>query len=203
MKSQKAEDYLRKEYFQLLPKMTKILLLLETRIKWYLRNNNYGLTSYQRITVESRIKECESAINSLLNKQQFCAFRDDTKYTLKQLKDLIGVRILVFPSNLLEEVNNTIISKLPHWESDPELVGEVKILKYRGFVERNKTIKCEIQIVPMLTGLFWEVEHFVLYKPQPQYKNTKSDPDMKKYYREVLNTFVKFEKAFEKVISKK
>jgi len=204
MINQQATDRLRREYFHLLPQMQKLKILLEANIKWHFKSFAYELKKYQRLEFESRIKECDSAIESLRrkkHKQGERDFDDSQSYSLKDLKDLIGIRILVFPVSLITEAGEVITSKFRNWETDHEKHGDVQILKYDGFLDEDKKIRCEIQLVPMLTGMFWEVEHSALYKPHPKYKNVKEDLKLKRLYTEILNKFAEFEKTFEEVVS--
>lgn len=66
-----TEDRLRQEYFELLPELLKIQQLMEAKIKWYLKGMIYNFDKkYQRIEVVSRIKDCDSAIETLKRKQK-------------------------------------------------------------------------------------------------------------------------------------
>jgi ppGpp synthetase/RelA/SpoT-type nucleotidyltranferase len=195
----KIEDILREEYFKLLPRMVKIHRLVDTKVRWYLKSVTYHLKNYQRIEIESRIKECDSAITSLRNKQELGIFDSNKQYSLTSLKDLVGARVLIFPPSLINPVNKIIVSKFHDWKSDHEKHGVMNIRKYNGYVQ-NKTIRSEIQIVSMLTGLFWQVEHFSLYKPDPMYKGIKGNLKMERLYREVLNKLAEFEISFENSI---
>ena len=69
---------------------------------------------------------------------------------------------------------------------------------YYGFCsEASQKVKGEYQIVPMLTGLFWEVEHSAMYKPASSLKGVTRSPEMQQRYREVLNALKAFEEEFE------
>lgn len=195
----KIENDLRNEYIQLKPSLLKIHRLLEAQIGWYLKDLIYTLENYQRIEVKYRIKDCESAIASLKSKQQF-GFDEERKYTLRNLKDLVGARILVFPSTLITEVNKEILSKFPSWNTDHDSHGGTIVWKYDGHLE-NQIVRSEIQIVSMLTGLFWEVEHFTLYKPHSAYRGIKKDPKMMRLYEEALNKLSEYETAFENYLN--
>ncbi len=55
------------------------------------------------------------------------------------------------------------------WLPDPVLdEGEQLALKYCGYCPASRSVTGEYQIVPMLTGLFWDVEHSAIYKPSPE-----------------------------------
>lgn len=119
-----------------------------------------------------------------------------------KLKDIVGLRILVFPPSLIKPVNKIIISKFRHWRPDHHKLGKTIICnKYDGLVNRKLKIRCEIQIISMLTGAFWDVEHFALYKPDPAYKGIKENLTMRRLGDEVLTKLSEFEKTFEKLIS--
>ncbi|MCK5591583.1 MAG: hypothetical protein KAI72_06475 [Candidatus Pacebacteria bacterium] len=196
---------LRDEYFRLLPYICKVKEQLEAEIKYFLIPIVNNLKAHQRLVVVSRIKECESAINALRSKrQEGGAFDKDKNYSLKDLKDLAGVRILLFPRSLENNVNNIIRNKYTKWTSDPILGFEDTdaplALKYYGYCSDSNKIYGEIQIVPMLTGLFWEVEHAAIYKPKPELKGAVKSLEMRERTQEVLNALKLFEQEFESLI---
>ena len=57
----------------------------------------------------------------------------------------------------------------------------------------------EIQIVPMLTGLFWHVEHEAIYKPKPELKSLANSLEMRERTQDVLNALKAFEQTFERL----
>lgn len=73
------------------------------------------------------------------------------------------------PNHLLRE---HFSSCTPEWTSDPILGGndrdETIAFKYHGYCGTNANVRGELQVVPMLIGLFWEVEHSAIYKPSPK-----------------------------------
>jgi ppGpp synthetase/RelA/SpoT-type nucleotidyltranferase len=198
----KTECLLREEYFDLLPELVKVQQLMEAKIRWHLRNITYTLKKHQRIEIESRIKDCNSAINALKRRQQSRSFEDNKSYYLKTLKDLVGFRVLVFPPSLITSVNEIIISKFRGWKPDHYKLDEKIICnKYDGIVKSKLKIRCEIQIISLLTGAFWDVEHFALYKPDPAYKGIKENLTMRRLGDEVLTKLAEFAKEFENLIS--
>lgn len=214
MKKATTEDRLRQEYFDLLPELIKIQKLIEAKIKWYLKDTIYNLyKKHQQIEIESRVKDCDSAIETLRRRQKQTHRFDENKsdsYTLTALTDLVGLRILVFPPSLIQPVSKVITSKFNAWKPDhtkiDKKVGKKnkKITickKYRGIVNRKLDIKCEIQIISMLIGAFWDIEHFVLYKPDPTYKGIKEDLTMRRLNNDVLIKLDEFEATFERLIS--
>jgi hypothetical protein len=52
----------------------------------------------------------------------------------------------------------------------------------------------------MLIGAFWDVEHFVLYKPDPVYKGIKDDLTMRRLNDEVLIKLDEFAATFEELV---
>jgi len=58
----------------------------------------------------------------------------------------------------------------------------------------------EYQIVSMLTGLFWEIEHSAIYKPVPRLKNIVESPDMQTSTAAVLEALDAFEADFERLV---
>lgn len=205
MNPRTIDDRLREEYFFLLPEVRKAKEQLEAEVRFNLVPILRSLNAHERFEVQSRIKECESAINALRRRQEASLFEDDQpeKYSLEQLRDLAGVRILVFPSGLLRRVDKKIRKNFHSWTAD-HVPGysegdDIQAFKYFGFLSSEDRITCEIQIVPMLTGLFWKVEHEAIYKPKPELKNISRSLEMRERTQEVLNSLKAFEKTFEKL----
>lgn len=162
-------DRLRQEYSSLRPEMAKVERLLVDQVRWHLKFLAFDLKPYERIETESRIKECESAINTLKRKfgsEAQHEFEKGSQYNLKDLKDLVGLRILVFPPRLKEKVKDVISNEFKSWNEDHN--DKLGLLKFDGFINKSD-IGCEIQIVSLLAGLFLKVEHFAFYKPDPSY----------------------------------
>ncbi len=72
--------------------------------------------------------------------------------------------------------------------------------KYYGYCGASGVVYGEVQVVPMLTALFWEVEHAAFYKPSPQLLDLLDTETMKQQVDEVLKALDGFEQAFEKQI---
>jgi hypothetical protein len=84
--------------------------------------------------VTSRVKDCESALQKLRRFQEGATFDNDQseKYTLTTLKDLAGVRVLVFPRRRIHGIDVALRNVFP-WDADPtQEDGEVLAIKYRG-----------------------------------------------------------------------
>jgi hypothetical protein len=101
------------------------------------------------------------------------------------------VRVLVFPRTLIAEADRKLCNRFPSWTPDP-IPGydddeESLALKYFGYCTASDRIRAELQIVPMLTALFWEVEHSVIYKPSPRLIGVARSLEMQQRTRDVLN----------------
>jgi len=103
-----VEDRLREEYFELFPEVRRVAEQLEAEIRYRLLPISRGLDRYERLYVKSRVKECESAIESLRLRQEGSTFDREKPdfYTLYNLRDLAGVRVLAFPRNRLAEIDS-------------------------------------------------------------------------------------------------
>jgi ppGpp synthetase/RelA/SpoT-type nucleotidyltranferase len=202
-----AKDVLREEYFDILPLVRKILQELEARIRYALIPEVNRLKSYERIEIHSRTKSCESAIDALRRRQEGGVFKKSSSesYTLLDLKDLAGVRVLVFPDTLINPVDVRIAEALEgEWESDPIPSADPSANpiapKYNGLVDEAPPIYAEYQIVPMLIGLFWEVEHAAIYKPSPELKGISSH--MRGELIEVEKALKRFDHRYEELAGK-
>jgi ppGpp synthetase/RelA/SpoT-type nucleotidyltranferase len=196
------EDRLREEYFVLLPEIRRVIEQLEAEARYHLIEISRGLESYERLVVKSRIKDCESALDRLRRNQEGATFDRDRPelYSLTELNDLAGIRILVFPRNRLAEIDETLRNREPFgsWRPDHvEYDGQMTALTYSGYSMASGRVKGEYQIVPMLTGLFWEVEHSAMYKPAPALRGVARLPEMQRRYEEVLTALNGFEQEFE------
>ena len=86
----------------------------------------------------------------------------------------------------------------PDWSADQvEDEREVHALKYFGYCQASERIKGEYQIVSMLTGLFWEVEHAAIYKPDPRLTGIAMHRGMRDRTRAVTKALRAFEDQFE------
>jgi hypothetical protein len=62
MAERSIEDHLREEYFDLLPKMTRVAQSFATEIEYLLRLYRNDLAPHESLVVKSRVKDCMSAI---------------------------------------------------------------------------------------------------------------------------------------------
>lgn len=200
------EDRLREEYFSLLPHARRVVEELETQVRYCLLPLSRMLERYERIVVTARVKECDSAVGGLRRRQEGSTFDPDRAdaYSLTALKDLAGVRVMVFPRRRWMEANGLLRHRFPAWTSDPipgyETAAPPAAFKYHGFCEASNVVRGELQVVPMLVGLFWQVEHSAIYKPAPQLKGVVDSPTMNQRANEVLKAIEAFEDEFERLV---
>jgi hypothetical protein len=201
------EDRLREEYFRLLPDIRRVVEHLEAEVKYLVLPIRRKLDKYEQVVVTSRVRDCESAVDSLRRKQEGRTFDTEQPglYTLRDLGDLAGVRVLAFPSSRLAEVDEELRKRFESWQPDPVTgLGEAElplVFKYSGYCkEASDKVRGEIQIVPMLIGLFWEVEHSAIYKPSPELKRVATDPEMRRCASEVYKALRAFDQQFEALL---
>ena len=204
MAERTPEDRLREEYFALLPDMRRVLEELEAKVRHCLLPLSSKLDKYERLVVKSRVKDCESALGKLRKGQEgriFDSGRVDS-YTLTDLNDLAAVRVLAFPRSRWIEANREVRKLFSSWTSDPVPAddgGEEPLaFKYHGHCEASQTFLSEVQIVPMLIGLFWDVEHSAIYKPTQEIKRVQRK--MKVHKSKVLAALKGFDEEFERLL---
>ncbi len=197
------EDRLREEYFELLPDIRRVAEHLEAEVRYGVLPIRQKLDKYERLVVTSRVKECESAVDRLRRRQEGGTFDRDrpTLYTLTNLNDLAGVRVLAFPRSRLPEIDQELRKRFTSWETDP-IPGFVEndqplAFKYFGYCQPSTRVRGELQIVSMLIGLFWEVEHSAIYKPSPQLKGIDRSEPMKQRRSAVYRALKAFDDEFE------
>lgn len=202
-----VRDRLRAEYFDLVPGMQRTLVALEADVRHLLLPVMIGLNRYEQMRIVSRLKECESAVDALRRRQEardFAPERAET-YTLTALRDLVGVRVLVFPSSRIEQARSALQPLLADWSDDPvpaiDSSDSPIALKFYGRSASAATsITAEIQIVSSLIGSFWDVEHAAVYKTSPNLQGVMASPSMSGRYRAVLAALREFENEFERLI---
>lgn len=198
------EDRLREEYFALLPEIRRVADRLEAEIRYHLLPISGGLRRHERLVVRHRVKSCESALEKLRRRQEgkvFQASRPEI-YTLASLNDLAGVRVLAFPRGRLAEKDRLLRREFRTWTADPvEDDGEVQAFKYYGYCQASDKVRGEYQVVSMLTGLFWEVEHSAIYKPDAQLGRIAQRLGMLERTRDVVKALRAFEEQFDALAS--
>lgn len=211
MTQRKVEDFLREQYSELSPEIKKVLLQLQTDVEHLLLDVRLGLKHHERVHIEARAKECDSAIGALRRRIEGRQFDEDTpdKYTLTTLPDLAALRVLVFPKSRLDEVNALVQLKyVKHgdWTPDPVETGEPKrwrAWKYYGKCSTRSEIQAEIQVVPTLTGLFWQIEHDAFYKPRdPVLRGAAEKPSVRERREGVYEAFERLEQTLQEELDK-
>ena len=201
-----VEDKLREEYFDLLPEIRRTLLETETLVRRELLDVTLKLQRYERLLISSRIKDCDSAIDSLRRRQSLGLFDEqqiDT-YSLTSLRDLAAVRVMAFPQVRLTEAHQALQTLLSPWTADPvpgiDETDPPLAFKYFGKWHAAAAVTAEVQIVPLLIGLFWEVEHAAIYKPNPNLRGVVLAEAVIQRRNEVLDALRAFEAEFESAI---
>jgi hypothetical protein len=164
------------------------------------------------LVVKARVKACDSAINKLREQTNpsdpskkrnpggvFDRDRPES-YNLLSLRDLVGVRVLAFPSGIANEVDKLLRPGFKDWEFEPIEDGGVRLgSKYNGhYAESMEGLACEYQIVSTLIGLFWDIEHAAIYKQAPNLKGL--GPVMRDQTSAVYLALKAFEDEFERQI---
>jgi hypothetical protein len=206
MPERTIEDLLREEYFSLLPEIRKVAWQLEAEIRFHTLQILHSLNHYEQLIVKSRVKECESAIKAVQRRQEGRVFNPDRpeEYSLLSLPDLAGVRVLVFPRGRLVDVDRCLNEFFAEWAADPvpSETGAELAPKYSGYCRGiSEKVRGEYQVVPMLVGLFWEVEHSAMYKPDPSLKGIGKSTEMKKLKADVEDALMRFEAGVERFVS--
>jgi hypothetical protein len=206
--ARQVEDRLRAEYVDLLPSMQRTLTALMTEVNHVLLSTILTLDRYEQIVVKGRLKESESAVDSLRRRQEIGRFdvhRAET-YSLTTLPDLVGIRVLAFPQRRIEDVRRILVNdpRLSSWTNDhiessnPEQPPIA--FKYQGRWNRDDSFRSELQIVSLLIGLFWEVEHSAIYKPTPKLQGLAGSVSMSDRNDAVLIALQQFEREFDRQI---
>jgi hypothetical protein len=84
----------------------------------------------------------------------------------------------------------------PSLRALPDLAG-VRVLV---FPKRRSHVCAELQVIAMLIGLFWEVEHGVLYKPAPAVLIDERRRRMEQRNLNVIEALHAFEEQFEEIV---
>ncbi len=211
MPERTIEDRLREEYFDLLPEVQRVLWQLEAEIRWLTLPILHELKSPEQLVIKSRVKDCESAINTLAREAEKAAPQRRSEgrkfdpgrpsdYSMLNLPDLAGVRVLAFPNSRLAEIDALLCEHFPSWTSKPVLndAGDVLAPKYFGFCrDVSSRISAEYQVVPMLLGFFWEVEHSAMYK----FRAVAGSKVMRTYRADVEQSLANFERGIESFVN--
>jgi ppGpp synthetase/RelA/SpoT-type nucleotidyltranferase len=205
MKSRTIEDQLRSEYFELLPHARQVTDEAEAEVRYLLIPVMRSLESHEKIVVRSRVKDCESAIEALRRRTDYFKLDEPSREppSLRALKDLAGVRILAFPKRRVVEIDEALRGRFSNWTADPvpPIPGTTNhlALKYHGFCSPHCRVQAEIQLISMLIGLFWEVEHGALYKPGEQLRHAAISARMQRHCADVIQALSSFEQELDLV----
>jgi len=203
MTQRTVDDRLREEYFLLSPDIKRVLHQLQTDVGYSLLQLTLDLKHHERIQIEARAKECDSAIDALRRREEPRQFDEDAaeRYTLTSLPDLAALRVLVFPKPRLKAVHAIVRCKYADWTADPVNTGtpsKWRAWKYHGYCSTSSRVRAEIQVVPMLTGLFWQVEHDAFYKPRdPILRGAVNKPNVRECADAVYDAFEALEGVLE------
>ncbi len=206
MQDRSVEHRLREEYFDCLPEIRRVLWQLETEIRFRTLPILHDLKGPEQLVIRSRVKDCESALRTLARLRgsptpegrQFDPSRAE-EYSILGLPDLAGVRVLVFPNRRLGQVDSTLRPYFEDWAAKPVKNdhGEIIAPKYYGYCrEVSSRIQGEYQIVPMLIGLFWDVEHSAMYK----FKAVANSKEMRSRRTRVEEALADFEQGVERFL---
>jgi ppGpp synthetase/RelA/SpoT-type nucleotidyltranferase len=199
------DDQLRSEYFDLLPHIRRVADEVETEVRYLLMPVMRNLERHEKIIVKSRVKDCESAIGALRRRPEYFELDEPIcePPSLRLLKDLAGVRILAFPKRRVIEIDEALRDRFSNWTADPvpPIPGTANLLalKYHGFCGPHCHVRAEIQLISMLIGLFWEVEHGALYKPGERLREAEISAKMQKHYADVIRVLSSFEEEFDAI----
>jgi ppGpp synthetase/RelA/SpoT-type nucleotidyltranferase len=198
-----AEDHLREEYVVLLPDVRRAADEIEAEVRYLLRPITRDLQPHERLMIRCRVKECESAIATLKRRQEYSSFQGirPTALSLRALNDLAALRVLAFPKQRVLQSDELVRKRFPEWNADPVSGGrsdsEILALKYHGLCSQHSVVRSEIQVLSMLIGLFWEVEHGALYKPSRHLASSMKFEELRLRNDEVIGALLAFENAFE------
>ena len=205
MQKRTIEDRLREEYFELLPEIHRAVWQIESEVRFYTRDICLSLNNPEQLIIKSRVKDCESALSSL---QRACRREgqefdpeDPDAYSLRQLPDLAGIRILVFPNKRVHEVDAILRIHFADLSAKPIKNHKREVLapRYFGYCDNrggSKRVSVEYRVVPMLLGLLWEVEHSAMYK----FKAVAASKEMRKRRSEVEKALAHFEEGVERFL---
>ena len=202
MADRTVEDRLRQQYFELLPEVQRLTHYVETEVRHCLLPQSIQLDKHEVVTVTSRVKGCTSAIDKLRRAQEGQEFDQGNpdSYSLTALNDLAGVRVQVFPRTNEERTLNVLSQAFPGWATAPFDNMKDAGLKYHGGIPQvSSRVSAEIQVLPRLIGLFWEVEHSAVYKPSTYMRTAVGSFSMRKRTMDVMNALRAFEDEFAKI----
>jgi len=151
MTQRTVEDHLREEYFFLSSEIKRVLHQLQTDVACLLLPATLALKHHERIHVEDRAKDCDSAINALRRREEARQFDEDTPRRCST----------------------------------------------------SSRVRAELQVVPMLTGLFWQIEHDAFYKPRDLLlRGAATKPIIRERTEHVYDAFEELENVLERELQR-
>jgi hypothetical protein len=144
-------------------------------------------------------------VDALRRRQPLAKFDEGLpeQYSLTSLPNLAAVRVMAFPERRVAQAHEVLRPVFSSWIYDPVPAVDDSdsplAFKYSGKWPGTR-ITAEVQIVDLLVGLFWEVEHSAIYKPTPRLQGAARKVAVRETRDEVVNSLRRFEKAFEDAI---
>ena len=202
------EARLLSEYFQNRPIYEKIVAVASAEIEHKLINLRLRKKPWERIEVVPRVKDFNSAVNKLRSHREGNILEPSA--SLDMLNDMAGLKIKVFPNAYLGDVENIIKEVFPDAEADHEPkqidndYGNVIRLKYFVTLHSEYEINTnfEIQIVPFILDAFMDLEHDIIYKPDPLLPKKQLSSLMKDHTRIVIPVLSNWSKEFSRILKK-
>lgn len=107
--------------------------------------------------------------------------------------------MLVFPNRRLDQVDSTLRPYFRDWAAKPLKNDRSEIVapKYHGYCrDISSKVQGEYQVVPMLIGLFWDVEHSAMYK----FRAVANSKEMRGRRARVEEALADFEQGVERFL---
>lgn len=195
---------LRSEYDNQINKMNGLLDYYKTEIEYLIRELKLNCKKFEKIEFSSRIKTFESCITKLKKKNEANVLTEEAK--LSEVKDLIGIRMLVFPNDYIEVIKRLIMRKHNKFtieEIDEDKKKECDFIKFFVYfnIEKFNHILVEIQILPYLLGKYWDIEHSLIYKPQDMYPHKVQKTQLKEISQQTTQNIVESSRQLSKKLS--
>lgn len=195
------------EYFIKRPIYEKIIAVASAIIEHALIQLRLEKKPWERIEVVARLKDFNSALNKLRERKEGNILEPSASFNI--LNDMAGLKIKVFPNDYLRRVEDIIISLFPSAEADHEPTnidsdyGNVIRLKYFVTLDTAYKIntKFEIQIVPFILDAFMDIEHDIIYKPDPRLPKKQLSSLMKDQTAIVIPSLRVWSKEFSRILN--
>lgn len=189
----KDKELLLRQYSLLIAEYIKYKKYMENKIENLLIVNNI---KYQNLT--SRIKEIESLSNKLNNQDIMSKLEGD----IKNLNDLCGIRIVLYDNNNLNKMIGVIRDNFEICDYKNKKIdynANNIIVKTNDDIFKN--LKCEIQLVTVMSHNLIEIGHDIVYKnSQKLEKKDKVEYEsIVDEYKECLEEVYKLETRIENI----